>query len=634
MQGVRMEPICRSVPPVICSIFSPLSIAVRSFQRLFPVLEAKALYAWDRLRLLCRRDTKDTIFLRSLLKTETIDWAQHQSKLASLLAVSRSYTVQGHLLTAVLRRCNREQLKEIVESAVETMFGNSDFNFTKLRRFFNPKEFTDVMQSNPSVCDIDELAACLPREASSKPDKTAWGIMKTLRVVYRYFPNFMDTCLKAFNLIEAGKGPESIWDFAALTGMYFKIFLLPYTIFTVLSVFVSAPLWLFVATAAVFAAGLLGVCLYIKCRPCPTSLPRARNLTEEAASGRLDPVVGRDQEVQEIVAYLGKNASGILTNLILVGEPGVGKTEIVKGVAQQCREKRIFALNAPELASGFSCVGDKLRFILLDIKGHENKVILFIDELGDAMKKNPTANLAGYLKPLLSQDGVQVIAAVTQEEYKELIASDLSLRDRFHKIEVKPTTKHQTTLILQERIDNKGEMVRIAPGVPKVAYSLTKTLLQPRQSVKLLDLAINRICAFDVSNYVSNSLREARVELARKQRQYQIKLQTRGSDHAETAQDIKELHRRIAELEARDRGFIDLALKLRRLIGVQHRLQQKHCRLARERSKDHELVLLHTILLPKLESMVQEKLQQLPDDIPMEVNESMLKRICAESRVH
>ena len=404
------------------NVFSSCTKKIEAqFHEFIPKLHCTCQQSWDRFKASFFGESRENQFLKTLTKMETIDWDSHKEEIAEILLKASPYGRKGHFLKILLKRCDIENLKGILNLTFEKIFDSSQFNFERILKFLDQKDAASASCSKELMEEIQEIAESLPDIEANKTNKVESEIRKTFKVALNFFPNLMDTMLKAFNLIEAGKGPETMWDFAAMMEIYFKVFMIPHSIFLVVGAVVAVPWQVFLITGVLVLAAVVGVCLYLKYRPCPSKLPRARNLTEEAELGKLEPVIGREKEIHQMGTFLGKKEDGILTNLLLVGEPGVGKTELVKGVAQKYKEKTIFALNAPELASGYTPVGDKLRLLFLDIKGHEDKVVFFIDELGEAIKKNSMANIGGFLKPFLGPDGVQVIAAVTSEEFKEHI---------------------------------------------------------------------------------------------------------------------------------------------------------------------------------------------------------------------
>jgi ATP-dependent Clp protease ATP-binding subunit ClpA len=616
------------------SLFQPQKNHIeKSFHHFIPRVSEITGHAWERIKSLFIEESKEeTDYLKKVLESKDIDWSKEQEEVAKILSKANPYGAQGHILKNILKRCDSESLNSLLHRVFDKVFDASISDFQKILEFLDSESIQKAASYTTLLEDMHEMAECLPPQKMNTERTVSSELIKTLNVVARFFPSFLDMMLKAFNLIEAGKGPESVWDFAAMLEIYFKIFLIPHGVFVIVGSLVSVTWQLFLITALIILGCVVGICFYIKYRPCPNKLLRARNLSEDAELGTLEPVIGREKEINKIGTYLGKKNDGIFSNIILVGEPGVGKTELVKGVAQQFKEKIIFALNAPELTSGYTnSAADLLRLILLDIKGHENEVVFFLDELGEAMKKNPKANLSGYLKPLLGTDGVQFIAAVTSKEYTDLILPDKALADRFTKVEVKPTTKEQTVQILEERKDRKGKSIRFEEGIENVIFRETKDKLQPRNAVKLLDLAINRVSAFDISKYIPVELLESQNELEIKQKAYQAALKNGSSNKKEIAKNIYSLKGKIKTLQEETLATRTVALKTRFLISEERAFVQRRNKFAKENPQHKMLPFLHSILLPWMNKKI-DSLLKVVKDIPMQVDSILIEQMIKEGK--
>ena len=191
----------------------------------------------------------------------------------------------------------------------------------------------------------------------------------------------------------------------------------------------------------------------------PTLDKHSVDLTNEARQGALDPVIGRDTEQRSLINALCRR---IKRNALLVGEPGVGKTAIVEGLAQaianeqvpeMLRSKRVVALDLASLVAGTKFRGDfeeRMQFIIKEVLSAKN-VILFIDEIhtmigtGDSSHGNDAANM---LKPYLSKGKIQVIGATTTKEEREVFEKDGALERRFQRIKVSEPTEQESVRIL------------------------------------------------------------------------------------------------------------------------------------------------------------------------------------------
>jgi len=575
------------------------------------------------------KESEEETKVKAILNSDSIDWTVVQDQVATLLISTKPYSRLGHLLKNLLKRASRQELKNIFHLSFDKMFDLSRFEYETLQAFVQQ----ETLKSFVSAQEMQHLRMCLSTSDLPSASKGESQIKKTVQVVARFFSNFMDTFLKAFHLIDAGKGPESIFDFSMMLEIYFKLFMLPWTMFLI-----AGSLGLFAWQALLFTftlilAGSAGTFVYLKFRPCPSKLPRASNWSEQASCGRFLPVVERDQEIQTISGYLGKNEDGIVTNLIIVGEAGVGKTQLVKGLAQHNKEKLFFALDAPDLAGPFTSIGDKLRFIFMDIKGHEDKVVFVLDEFGDAIKKNPQINITGYIKPFLDDDGVQMIAILTKEEYQTLIASDMPLKDRFFIFQVEPTTKEQTLSILQQRMETKGHAVRFVPNIAEEIIHQTDGKSQPRHAVKLLNLAMNYVRGFDAKTYMPNELITMRRELKRRQRDYRFALRREKHDQrAVIEKDIKTLKKKVCRLQEATKQLRVMAQKVQLLIKKKHVLDRLRERLSKEERSGNRLSFLHGVLCPWMESKIQVLIAK-HKEIPLQIDRPLIQKIVAEGKL-
>lgn len=234
------------------------------------------------------------------------------------------------------------------------------------------------------------------------------------------------------------------------------------------------------------------------------------DLTQAARDGKLDPVVGREKEIERIAQILSRRKKN---NPILIGEPGVGKTAIVEGLAQRIAEhkisamlfdKRIVALNMAAIVAGTKYRGqfeERIQGLLDELKDN-NDIILFIDEIHTIIGAGSAAgsmDAANMLKPALSRGALQCIGSTTTDEYRKTIEKDGALERRFQKVMVEPTTADETLQILRN-IKDKYEAhhnVEYTDEALQACVRLTDRYITERQfpdkAIDALDEAGSRV---------------------------------------------------------------------------------------------------------------------------------------------
>ncbi|HWI27901.1 MAG TPA: ATP-dependent chaperone ClpB [Stellaceae bacterium] len=290
----------------------------------------------------------------------------------------------------------------------------------------------------------------------------------------------------------------------------------------------------------------------------------ARDLTAVAREGKLDPVIGRDEEIRRTIQVLSRRTKN---NPVLIGEPGVGKTAIVEGLAlrithgdvpDSLKEKRLLALDLGALVAGAKFRGEfeeRLKAVLAEITASEGEIIVFIDELHTlvgAGKAEGAMDASNMLKPALARGELHCVGATTLDEYRKHIEKDAALARRFQPVFVSEPTVEDTISILRG-IKEKYEVhhgVRITDGAIVAAATLSNRYITdrflPDKAIDLMDEAASRL------RMAAESKPEAIDELDRRLIQLKIEREALKKESDQASRDrLEKLEGELAEAEQR-----------------------------------------------------------------------------------
>ena len=314
----------------------------------------------------------------------------------------------------------------------------------------------------------------------------------------------------------------------------------------------------------------------------------AVNLNEQARSGKLDPVIGRDEEIRRVLQILSRRTKN---NPILVGEAGVGKTAIAEGIAhrivdgdvpENLKSKVIYSLDMGALIAGAKYQGEfeeRLKAVVQEVVASEGEILLFIDEihtLVGAGKSSGAMDAANILKPALARGDLRTIGATTLDEYQKYFEQDKALERRFQKVMVDEPTQEDAISILRglkDRYENHHQ-VRIKDEAIVAAVELSTRYITsrflPDKAIDLVDEAASRL------RLEMNSVPEEIDTLDRRVRQLEIEREAirREKDRERVEQltkEIEELKSRDAEMRAKWQGQRDL---LKRIQENKDRIEQ------------------------------------------------------------
>jgi ATP-dependent Clp protease ATP-binding subunit ClpB len=372
-----------------------------------------------------------------------------------------------------------------------------------------------------------------------------------------------------------------------------------------------------------------------------------RDLTELAEQGKLDPVIGRDEEIRRVIQVLSRRTKN---NPVLIGDPGVGKTAIVEGLAQRIvdgdvpeglKGKRVWALDIGAMLAGSKYRGEfveRLKAVLTEIKNAEGQLILFIDELHTivgAGAAEGAVDAANMLKPMLARGELRAIGATTLDEYRKHIEKDAALERRFQPVFVGEPTVSDTIAILRglkERYEaHHGVRIRdaalVAAAVLSDRYISDRQL--PDKAIDLVDEAASRLRMEIDSSPLELDEADRRV------RQLEIELAAMGKESKQTREPVErelaEAKERRDELAARWSREKDALERVKEIMSRIDALKSEAERA--ERAGDLQRVAeIRYGELPELEHELAERDGAIPEGEPMvkeEVDEDDIAEVVA-----
>lgn len=291
----------------------------------------------------------------------------------------------------------------------------------------------------------------------------------------------------------------------------------------------------------------------------------AKNLIEEARSGKLDPVIGRDEEIRRVLQILSRRTKN---NPILIGEPGTGKTAIVEGLAhrilrgdvpENLKDKQLYSLDMGALIAGAKYKGEfeeRLKSVINEVTKSEGRIILFIDEihtLVGAGKGEGAMDAANILKPALARGELRSIGATTLDEYQKYFEKDKALERRFQTVMVnEPDTLSTISILrgLKERYENHHK-VRIQDDAIIAAVELSNRYITdrflPDKAIDLMDEAAAKL------RMERDSVPEELDEIERRLKQLEIEREAIKRENDQPK--LEQLSKEIAELKEQESSY-------------------------------------------------------------------------------
>ena len=349
----------------------------------------------------------------------------------------------------------------------------------------------------------------------------------------------------------------------------------------------------------------------------------ARNLVDEARAGKLDPVIGRDDEIRRVLQILSRRTKN---NPILIGEPGTGKTAIVEGLAhrilrgdvpENLKNKQLYSLDMGALIAGAMYKGEfeeRLKSVVKEVTESQGGIILFIDEihtLVGAGKGEGAMDAANILKPALARGEMRSIGATTLDEYQKYFEKDKALERRFQTVMVdEPDTLSSISILrgLKERYENHHK-VRIQDDAVIAAVQLSQRYITerflPDKAIDLMDEAAAKL------RMERDSVPEELDEISRRLKQLEIEREAirRESKHdpklASIEEEISKLRQQETEMRQQWENEKQQADKIQMLKDRMQQLRQEAEQAERDGNYAHVAEIRYS-KLPELEKQLKE----------------------------
>lgn len=504
------------------------------FQPLFSTLERLGGDSWERFKSYCLRKPSPLQGELRDIKENFSDYSYEQIEEKFIEAIkAKNFSLLSKDLKKIFKKLMLEEKNLLIQNAIYHCFENGQSK--NINRCLDFITLQDLQELIPHISkEFESLEKTAEQVAETfiyiekyKQDPNSQKLQAELKrqkpVVISFFKNLISNFVRAFNLLEVGRPPGTYYETKYMLDIYWKFFAIPKLIIQGLMFYFLNPFVALGIFAALTVATFAGLYIYLRwVNPCPDAAPGCENLTSLAKKGQLDPVFGRDEELQSLITDLISSSKGKTPKPLILGETGVGKTTLLDALALRIAEgnvppelkgKTVFKINTAEFLKNCPSYNakDPLQELFDTIGGNVNDIILCCDEFQSIFEGEKNSNVAVRLKDQL-QSLPYFIGVTTKKEYDDYILPNPSLTRRLKPIYISDTTLEKTVIVLQNIIQRQFPDLEISEETLKSIYNLTKENLknrcQPEKSNQVLFRAMAEISLQLEGNNLQADLRK------------------------------------------------------------------------------------------------------------------------------
>lgn len=473
----------------------------------------RSLNAWNRFKKLYQPSSHSLKGkICSLSQSPSSKTLEEKTEILLEAFCSKEYSSLTKPLKKILNSLPPSEASQIIKKTVMLGFRKSQYNLLdrclnllslnqlKNLAYYANKEFIDTKHAAQQMVKI--FRQIEKHKFAWKKNSLNEEIVRHRPLIFNFFVNFINTITMAFNILEVGKEPGTYFETKYMLDIYWRFLTIPILIFQLLQLYFLNPLkTLGVVVVASIVGSIFFYCYVRWLKPCPQDLPNCINLTNEAKKGNIQPIFGRDAEIDALITLLSANTKTTRKSGISIARSGIGKTKLFEGLALRIAEgnvpkrfknKIVIYLNCAKLIKSDSpfSLKDALQQILDKIGKYRDRFIICFDEVHNI---NTTEGHIGerFLSVLDTSSGSlpYCLAATTPEKYSQFIANGALVR-RFQPIYLQELNKNDTLTVLRNQALHEAPEIEVSTEMLNAVYDLTSkefpNEFQPSKSMHIL----------------------------------------------------------------------------------------------------------------------------------------------------